>query len=1019
MQMAKLTDKFILDSFRQESQEIFSWMEKSLPPLFFEKVSPENIKLIAYALMGFPLQMYYTTINLKHAAIVLCLDSPDADLEVLEHYAMHGIKNYRTFVSKTSLPFPEVSAKLRIAMIYFTEAFEGVKAPYPQEEKEKLLSLVKNLNPKIEHTEFNNLIEQIHTGFLGSLPPDKLAIALNMYFRAQTRDNCQYEMYYDENWESHHDSEQNASMNIVLAWRNTPKQNFLYRVAKVIHRHHLVMKRVNAGYINPYSKDSVLIMSLGLHGNKDQAAWDAADVTDFLRDLVTLKYFGSGDSIEHELIDKGIVRGTLGNVLRCMKSFIHQILVHLDHNLYTPQNIEEDLCRHPEITKDICEAFKLKFDPDHADIDKFTALKDKLILEILRLDTGHVENDVRRRNVLRQAINMITYTLKTNFYRRNYTAISFRLDPKYLDDAPFTRSDFFPEIPYGIFFIQGMDFFGFHIRFKDLARGGVRTVFPQQHERMVVERNTVFSECYNLAYTQHKKNKDIPEGGAKAIIFLKPSNRFESEAEILKKEMENASFPKEEMECYLNIFREEQREEYLFHAQRSFIENFLSIINCEKDGKLRARYIVDYWKRPEYIYLGPDENMFPPIIQWIADHSVAYHYLPGSSFISSKPKVGINHKEYGVTSLGINVYMHEILSFIGIDPHTQKFTIKMSGGPDGDVAGNQICNLHKFYPHTAKLLALTDISGTIYDPEGLDLPSLINLFKMQQPIKHYPPEKLNNGGFLLDKNTKRNPTELIQQTLCWVKAEDQVLENWLSGSEMNHLYRHNILHRVTDVFIPSGGRPRTLNHDNWEDYLDPTGKPTSKVIIEGANLYLTQDARRHLEKLGTIIIKDSSANKTGVICSSFEVLCGLTLGDELFLKNKETIVTEIIARIQECAKNEARLLIRTYREEGKFMTDISDEISKRINLFTYQLLDYLDTEALPVDPDHPLLRLFFNYCPPLLKNHYQQELLQNIPDHHKKAIISCFIAANLVYDRGLKWFPSIVDILPLLLSETN
>lgn len=1012
----KMTEKVVLDSFRQESQEIFSWLEKAMSPTFFEEVSPQNVKLVAYGLMGFPLQMFYSTINLKNAAIVMCLDSPNADIRILSNYAMYGVKSYRAFVSKIPLPFPEAKAKLRIATIYFSEAIERQKNLFPKKDKAELYALVKSVNPKLTDKDFNNLLGQINTGFLGSLSTDRLAIALNMYFRAQTRDNCQYDVYYNEDWEKNNENEINHSMNIVLAWKNTPKQNFLYRVAKVIHRHNLVMKRVNAGYINSYSKNSTLVMSLGLHGNKGQAAWEAANIVNFLRDLVTLKYFDSDDLIEEHLVDKGLICGTMGNFLRCMTSFIHQVLVHLDPHLYTLHHIEQDLCRHPEITKDICEAFKLKFDPDNGNFQQFTTIRDRLLQEIQRLDTGHVENDVRRRNVLHQAINMITYTLKTNFYRRNYTAISFRLDPKYLDDVPFARAEIFPELPYGIFFIQGMHFFGFHIRFKDLARGGLRTVFPQQHERMVVERNHVFMECYNLAFTQHKKNKDIPEGGAKAIIFLKPFDRLESEAEILRNEMETASIESCEIETKLNTFKEEQREEYLYHAQRSFVENFLSLINCEKDGTLKAKYIVDYWKRPEYIYLGPDENMFSPIIQWIADHSVKYHYLPGSTFISSKPKVGINHKEYGVTSLGVNVYMHEILKYIGIDPLVKKFTVKMSGGPDGDVAGNQICNLYRLYPNTAKLTALTDVSGTIYDPEGLDLETLVSMFHAQQSIKHYPPEKLHNGGFLLDKQTKRNPSELVQQTLCWIKTENEAHESWLSGSEMNHLYRHNILHTITDVFIPSGGRPRTLNDDNWVDYLDPTGKPTSKIIIEGANLYLTQGARRQLEKLGTLIVKDSSANKTGVICSSFEVLCGLTLGDALFLENKETIVNQIIERIQECAKNEARLLIRTHKEDGKYMTDISEEISKRINQFTYQLLDYLDTQPLPTDPNHPLLKIFFSYCPPILRDNFKDKLMEKIPDHHKKAIISCHIAAHLVYERGLKWFPSIVDILPILLE---
>ena len=78
-----------------------------------------------------------------------------------------------------------------------------------------------------------------------------------------------------------------------------------------------------------------------------------------------------------------------------------------------------------------------------------------------------------------------------------------------------------------------MHFFAFHIRFKDLARGGLRTVYPEQIEQMVAERNNVFTECYNLAWTQHKKNKDIPEGGAKGVIFLKAFDQIDSESQIL------------------------------------------------------------------------------------------------------------------------------------------------------------------------------------------------------------------------------------------------------------------------------------------------------------------------------------------------------------------------------------------------------------------------------------------------------------------------------------------------------
>ncbi len=994
-------------------QEYYLWLEKSMPPKFFDEVSQENIMLITHSLMGFPLQDYFATINLKRIAIVLCPDSAEADLQILKNYAMYGIKNYQAYVSTSPPPFPGVTTNLRIATIYFTEAIETIERPFSKESIEEVRALVKERNPELTDGELDKLMAGINTPFLRSQPIDRLILALDMFFRAKTRDNCQYEVCYNEDWQQTGE----ASMQIVLAWRNTPKHHFLYRLARVIHRHGLVMKNVNATYIDPYSKKSILIMSLGLHGSKGQAAWDAANVTEFLRELATVKYFASFDLIEEQLVNKGVISGSMGNFLRAAVPFIHQALVHIDANLYTIDNIEEALCRHPELTLELCVAFKHKFERNEANFEEYLKARKKFIDNVSKLDTGQEENDNRRRNVLMQAMNFVHHTLKTNFYRNNYTALSFRLDPKYLDEIPFDRSKKFPELPYAVFYIKGMHFFGFHIRFKDLARGGLRTVYPEHLEQALAEQNNIFTECYNLAWTQHMKNKDIPEAGAKGIIFLKPIIRLESEAQILHREFETSKIDPKEIETKISTFRKEQKIEYLYQAQRSFIESLITIVNCDPDGTLRAKHIVDYWKRPEYIYLGPDENMHDSMIHWIAEFSKKYGYKPGSSFISGKPKVGINHKQYGVTSLGVNVYLEAVLKYMGINPTKDLFSIKMSGGPDGDVAGNEIVNLHRYYPHTAKLLALTDVSGTIYDPEGLDLTYLTELFKQAKPIKYYPPEKLHEGGFLVDKNAKHSPTPFVQQTLCWRKKGGKIVEDWLSGSDMNYLLRNNVHQTKSDIFIPSGGRPRTLNETNIKDFLDESGKPTSRAIIEGANLYLNSNARRYLEKLGVLIIKDSSANKTGVICSSFEVLSGLTLGDERFLENKEKLVEEILERLKQCASNEAQLLLRTREETGEFLTAISDKISEQINKFTYQLLDYLDTQPLSHDPKDPFVKCFLDYCLPTLREKFQSDLLSEIPEHHKKAIIACHIASQLVYKRGLAWSPSIVDIMPLLFAS--
>lgn len=1009
MNHLELTKAIEMES--QKFQECYLWLEGAMPRSFFEEMSQENIMLITHNLMGFDLQDYFCTINLKHAAIVMCLDSADADLRILSGYANYGIKNYLTYVSKT--PLPNTNHLIRIGMIYFTEAYEPIEKTFSTEAKKELYHELKKRNPELTETEFESLIGQINAPFSRSLPLDRVIGALEMFFRAKTRDNCQYEVRYEEKWRE----EGKPSMQIVLAWKNTPKNNFLYRLALVIHRHGLIMRRVNATYINPYSSDSILIMALSIHGANGEAVWDVANMPDFLRELVTSKYFATFDTIDEKLISKKIVPAVMGNFLRSATLFIHQELVHLDPNLYTVENIEEAFTRHPELTQSLTECFRLKFHPADHNIDAYNTLKDEFVQAITKLDTGNVEGDARRRNVLMMAIMMIDYCLKTNLYTSNYSSLSFRMDPAYLNELPFDRTHKFPVLPYGIFFIKGLHFFGYHIRFKDLARGGLRTVLPERPEFVTHERNQIFTECYNLALTQQYKNKDIPEGGAKGVIFLKPDEQMTKEIGILKRELELAKSDEATIESNLDKFRSEQKKEYLHQSQRSYIDSLLTLVNCHADGTLKAKNIVDYYKEPEYLYLGPDENMHNEIIQWIADKSKSVGYKPGSAFISSKPKAGINHKEYGVTSLGLNVYVEELLKFSGIDPKKDPFTVKMSGGPDGDVAGNQILNFYRYYPDTAKIISIIDISGTIYDPHGLDKAILADLFHKGKPIRFYPPEKLHDEGLLLDLGSKRQDSALSIQTLLYKKEKGKLIEEWLNGSEMNHVYRTTMHKTKTDIFIPGGGRPKTLNDHNLKDYLDETGKPTSYLIVEGANLYITPPAREKLEAMKCLIIKDSSANKCGVICSSFEVQAGLAIGDETFLREKSVLVPEILERLKQFAFLEASLLLKTHAETGEKLTHISTRISEKINHFTDQILLHLEDIKLSDNPKDPLTRRFLQYCLKTLRTKYQDKLLKEIPEPHKKAIIAVDIAAQLVYKKGLDWSPSLIDVLPSALDE--
>lgn len=1015
----RLNDAQLQDAIERESdlfKEYYFWLEKHMPSKFFEEFEQNHLMTIAHNLVGIDLHDYFNIINFKGCSVALCLDSPDADIKIIRNFKNYAVQNYRTFVSDEPLPRASHDKKLRICVIHFTNL--GEEDPYifekvTKEELDELFNGLKGRDPSVTEEEFHELIIQFNSFFLKSMKRDRLIIALDLARQALNRDHMKYEVQYNKNWEE----ENIPSLQIVFSLRGAQRYSFLYRLSKLMFRHNLIMQRCNAAYINPYTEQSTLVMGIALHGKDKKAAWEMTDIPELLQELSLIKFFDSQDQIESTFVKTRLISGNLSNFIRSSVTFVHQFLLHSDANLFSYEHVIEGLCRHPELTTILCALFELKFHPQKCQEQEYASLRDQFLVKVRAIDTGNAAIDNRRKTILQTALLFIEYTVKTNFYRKHKTGLGYRLDPKYIEEAPYNYKKIFPMIPFGIFFIMGQNSFGFHVRFKDLARGGLRTVLISEKEKGVYERPNIFLECYNLAYTQYKKNKDIPEGGAKGIILCESIDEIEKETLIYRGEMKMANLDPEVIEERMKSFSTMLKKQSTLTCQRSFIYTLVSLVNCFEDGTLKSKDIVDYYRLPEYLYLGPDENMSNEMINWIAEHSTLVGYKPGEALISSKPKTGINHKEYGVTSLGVYTYLREMLKFLSIDPEHDLFTLKLTGGPDGDVAGNIIKLLHRDCHATAKILALTDGSGTIFDPEGLDLDLLLELFNTGSPIHRYDPKKLSNGGYLLDLHRKKQIDEYTTLTTCWRMGEEGLTEDLLSGNDATHLFRLSVHQCSSDVFIPAGGRPRTLNADSVYEFLDSSGQPTSRAIIEGANLYLTHDARKVLEKKGVLIIKDSSANKCGVICSSFEVLAGLTMPPSDFVANKEKIMVDILEELQSKAQCEARLLLETHAHSEESLVDLSDEVSERINDYTYQILDYLDAIDLPSDPQSGLSKCLLAYAPKYIRDNYRDNILTDIPANHRKAIVACFIASHLVYERGLRWSPSILDILPIIIES--
>jgi glutamate dehydrogenase len=151
-----------------------------------------------------------------------------------------------------------------------------------------------------------------------------------------------------------------------------------------------------------------------------------------------------------------------------------------------------------------------------------------------------------------------------------------------------------------------------------------------------------------------------------------------------------------------------------------------------------------------------------------------------------------------------------------------------------------------------------------------------------------------------------------------------------------------------DVFVPCGGRPESIDLSTVGKLIQDN-KCIVPYIVEGANLFITQDSKLRLEKAGCILFKDASANKGGVTSSSLEVLASLSFNDEEFVQNmcvhEDGTVPEFyqayVKQVQEIIKENATLefeaIWREHEQTGVLRSVLSDRLSVAITRLDEEL----------------------------------------------------------------------------------
>jgi len=542
------------------------------------------------------------------------------------------------------------------------------------------------------------------------------------------------------------------------------------------------------------------------------------------------------------------------------------------------------------------------------------------------------------RKILSYFIKFNNLILRTNFFMRDKTCMSFRLDPSFLN-----RIDY-PDLPCGLFFFVGREFIGFHIRFRDIARGGIRIVRSRNLANYEKNLDTIFLENYNLAFTQQKKNKDIPEGGSKGTLLLYLRNQEEGD-----------------------------------RAFKSYIDGMMDLIMPNEE-------IKDLYGRNEILFLGPDEGT-AELMNWATLYARKRQYPFWKAFTTGKnPKLGgIPHDMYGMTTNGVHEYVLCLLEKLGLKE--EEIVKVQTGGPDGDLGSNEILFSKD------KTMAVVDGSGVLYDPKGINRRELVRLAKKRVMVENFDRSLLSPEGFFVSINDK--DVKLPDGTVVY------------NGEEFRNTFHLNPMVSA-DLFVPCGGRPASVNINNWQKLLTKDGKPRFRLIVEGANLFITEDARLRLEENGVIIIKDASANKGGVTSSSFEVFASLAMSDEEFDRHlrvekdvipqfRKAYVEEIIKIIKKNARKEFNLLWNEHNIKKIPFTTLTNLISYKINSIT----DAVVSSNL-VKNKKLRDKVIESYTPrPLLELVGIEKLVKRVPENYLNAIFATKMATDFVYSFGL------------------
>ncbi|MFZ9881717.1 MAG: NAD-glutamate dehydrogenase domain-containing protein, partial [Phycisphaerales bacterium] len=623
----------LASSFRATAETVVPWFVSQMPPMYFQDTDKASQlahlrAIIAAKASGRPIDLTLKSEDGRQLTLIKGMNFPGILAELVSQLPLDR-----------SLRAAKIHSSFDGSLVLDTFVF-GEPEPFDSRDPRQSAKLTETIRYAKEHG-LGWTPDQISSYFAGcsaeyvlTCTPLRIAAHWKLFSRVTGTDGTAVEI----------EPESHPTMSrIMVVVENARTRTMLERCARILARHSVSIHRAYLDIVRDGKGGSVTFVGFVVQTAEGRALSAGSDLWNGIaHDMRRIKWV---DDKALELVSRhpglSIDRA---EALVALSNLAHQVLSPQNRFLWTRERIHSFAEESISVATEIVDLLIARFEPA-------APLADAAFAEArARIEAGIARQPSEmHRTVLTKMLDAVAATLRTNYFLQGRFALCLRIDPALL--ANVDR----PERPYATFFVHGRDFDGFHNRFQDIARGGLRVIRTSNHAQHARESERLFDEVYGLSWAQQQKNKDIPEGGAKAAILLEPGATVD-------------------------------------RCVKAFVDSLLDLIVQVPEVK---KFVFDRFGKDDLIYLGPDENITPAHIEWIVARAWRRGYSMPTAFMSSKPGAGINHKVYGVTSEGVNVFLEVALRARGIDPRKRPFTVKITGGPDGDVAGNMIRILNR------------------------------------------------------------------------------------------------------------------------------------------------------------------------------------------------------------------------------------------------------------------------------------------------------------------------------------